>query len=81
VKKLNPIKLKLLEDEVTATETAITELEERIAVAEAKLGVFTSAEESQKASAEVERLRGEHAKLQARWEELGMQLEEQSAAV
>ena len=57
------------------------ELEEKIAAAEERLGVFASAEESQKASAEVERLRGEHAKLQARWEELGMELEEQSAGV
>jgi ATP-binding cassette, subfamily F, member 3 len=43
--------------------------------------VFVSVEESQKASAEVERLRAEHAKLLARWEELGMRLEEQSTAV
>ncbi len=65
MKKLNPIKLKQMEDEVEAAETEIMELEEKIAAAEERLGVFTSAEESQKASAEVERLRGEHAKVQA----------------
>jgi len=77
VKKLNPIKLKLLTDEFEAAEEAIAEWERRISVAEEKLGVFTTAEESQRASAELERLRGEHAELLATWEDLGMQLEEQ----
>jgi len=77
VKKLNPIKLKLLEDEVSAAEEVIAEWERRIGVAEEKLGVFTTAEESQRASAELDRLRGEHAELLATWENLGMQLEEQ----
>ena len=76
-KKLNPIKLKLLEDEVSAAEEAIAEWERRIAAAEEKLGVFTSAEEQKKGSAELDRLRGEHGELLARWEELGTQLEEQ----
>ncbi len=76
-KKLNPIKLKLLEDEVSAAEEAIPEMEQRLASAEAKLGVFSSAEESQKASVEVERLRYEHEQLLARWEALGLQLEDQ----
>ena len=76
-KKLNPIKLKLLEDEVSAAEEAIAEWERRIALAEEKLGVYTTAEESQKASAELDRLRREHAELLATWEDLGMQLEEQ----
>ncbi len=77
VKKLNPIKLKLLEDEVSAAEEAIGEWESRIATAEAALAVFTSADESQKSSAKVHQLRTEHAELLAHWEELGMQLEAQ----
>ncbi len=76
-KKLNPIKLKLLEDEVSAAEEAIAEWERRIAVAEEKLGVFTNAEEQQRGAAELDRLRGEHGELLTQWEELGMQLEEQ----
>jgi len=75
VKKLNPIKLKLLEDEVSAAEEAIAEWEKRIAAAEEKLQVFTTSEESQKASEHLERLRGEHAELLAVWEDLGNQLE------
>jgi len=77
IKKLNPIKLKLLEDEVAAAEEAIAEWERRISAAEAKLGVFTNAEESQRGSAELERLRSEHAELLAVWEDLGTQLEGQ----
>ncbi|ADW70572.1 ABC-F family ATP-binding cassette domain-containing protein [Granulicella tundricola] len=77
VKKLNPIKLKLLEDEVSAAEEAIGEWERRIEAAEAKLGVFTTADEQQRGSAELDRLRTEHAELLAVWEKLGMELEEQ----
>ena len=77
VKKLNPIKLKLLEDEVAAAEEAIGEWEQRILAAEERLGVFTTAEEQQKGSEALERLRVEHAELLATWEDLGTQLEEQ----
>ena len=77
VKKLNPIKMKLLEDEVEAAEEAIGEWERRIAEAELKLGVFTSAEEQQKGSEALNRLREEHAGLMTHWEALGTQLEEQ----
>jgi len=77
VKKLNPIKLKLLEEEVQQAEEAIPELEGKIALAETKLGVFTSAEEAQKVSAELSVLREQHAALLAHWEQLGTQLEQQ----
>ena len=77
VKKLNPIKLKLLEDEVAAAEEAIGEWEGRILAAEERLGVFTTAEEQQKGSEALDRLRVEHAELLATWEDLGTQLEEQ----
>ena len=77
VKKLNPIKLKLLEDEVVAAEETIGEWERRIAAAEQRLAVFTTNEEAQAASTDLDRLRGEHAELIALWEKLGMELEEQ----
>jgi ATP-binding cassette subfamily F protein 3 len=77
VKKLNPIKLKLLEEEVQQAEEAIPTLEEKITLAEMKLGVFTSADEAQKAAAELNALRVQHAALLVRWEQLGTQLEEQ----
>jgi ATP-binding cassette subfamily F protein 3 len=77
VKRLNPIKLKLLEDQVQEAEEKIPVLEERIAEAEAALGVFTTAEEAQKAAARLEGLRGELAGVMAQWERMGTELEEQ----
>ena len=77
VKKLNPIKLKLLEDEVAAAEEAIAEWETRIQSAEERLSVFTTSEEAQKTSADLNRLRHEHADLLALWERLGTELEGQ----
>ncbi len=75
VKKLNPIKLKLLEEEVSEAETRVLELEEQIAAAEAASGVYTTAEEAQRVAAELERLRAEQEVVLARWEDLGTQLE------
>jgi ATP-binding cassette subfamily F protein 3 len=75
VKKLNPIKLKMLEDELAEAEEQIPVLEEKIAAAESALGAYTTAEEAQRVSAELARLRAEHEALLAKWEELGTQLE------
>jgi len=75
VKKLNPIKLKMLEDEVRETEEQIPVLEERITAAEGALSAYTTAEEAQRVSAVLDRLRADHEALLARWEELGTQLE------
>ena len=75
--KLNPIKLKLLEDQVAEWEETIGQLEEQITEAEGKLGVFTSAEESQKASAVLDDLRAAHAEATRQWELLGNELEAQ----
>jgi ATP-binding cassette subfamily F protein 3 len=75
VKKLNPIKLKMLEDELAEAEERIPVLEEKIAAAESALGAYTTAEEAQRVSAELARLRAEHEALLAKWEDLGTQLE------
>ena len=80
VKRLNPIKLRQLEDRLRFTENEIPRLETAIAAAEEKMGVFTSAEESQRTAAELEELRRERAKVMAEWEELALMLEEQSLA-
>ena len=79
VKKLNPIKLKQMEDRLKFAEEHIPRLEEQIAAAEERLGNFTSAEQSQKDAAELDRLRHERTTLLAEWEELAMVLEEQRA--
>jgi ATP-binding cassette subfamily F protein 3 len=80
VKRLNPIKLKQLEDRLRFTEEEIPRLETAIAAAEEKLGVFTSAEESQRTAAELDRLRSKRAEVLAEWEELALTLEEQKLA-
>jgi ATP-binding cassette subfamily F protein 3 len=45
------------------------------------LGVFSTAEESQRTAAELDTLRADRTKLLAEWEELSLTLEEQAAAV
>ena len=80
VKRLNPIKLRQLEDRLRSAEEEVLRLEGAIAAAEEKMGVFTSAEESQRTAAELEDLRARRAALLSEWEELALTLEEQSPA-
>jgi ATP-binding cassette subfamily F protein 3 len=80
VKRLNPIKLKQLEERMQFAEEEIPRLESAIAAAEEKMGVFTSAEEAQRTAAELDGLREQKAKLTEEWEELAMTLEEQAAS-
>ncbi|MGD0444987.1 MAG: ABC-F family ATP-binding cassette domain-containing protein [Edaphobacter sp.] len=80
IKRLNPIKLKQLEDRLHHAEQEIPRLESAIAAAEARLGNFTSAEQSQKDAAELESLRTKRTTLLAEWEELSLTLEEQQLA-
>jgi ATP-binding cassette subfamily F protein 3 len=80
IKRLNPIKLKQLEDRLRHAEAEIPRLESAIAATEARLGNFTSAEQSQKDAAELEALRAKRTTLLAEWEELSLTLEEQQLA-
>jgi ATP-binding cassette subfamily F protein 3 len=80
IKRLNPIKLKQLEDRLHHAEAEIPRFESAIAAAESRLGNFTSAEQSQKDAAELESLRTKRTTLLAEWEELSLILEEQQLA-
>jgi ATP-binding cassette subfamily F protein 3 len=80
VKRLNPIKLKQIEDRVAAIEEEMPQLEDRIAQAGQQQAVFTTADAAVKLAAELDTMRDRHAALTAEWEELGMQLEEQATA-
>jgi ATP-binding cassette, subfamily F, member 3 len=80
IKRLNPIKLKQLEDRLHHAEQEIPRLESAIAAAESRLGNFTSAGQSQKDAAELESLRTKRTTLLAEWEELSLILEEQQLA-
>jgi ATP-binding cassette subfamily F protein 3 len=79
IKRVNPIKLKQMEDRLKFAEEEIPGLEQEIAAREERLGNFVSAEQSQKDAAELDKLRSERAGLLEEWEELTMTLEEQRA--
>ncbi|RXH57805.1 ABC-F family ATP-binding cassette domain-containing protein [Granulicella sibirica] len=78
IKKLNPIKLKQLEDRLAAVEHDMPKLEGDIAAAEEQLGNYSSADESQRIATSLEKMRADHAALMIEWEELSTQLEEQN---
>lgn len=80
VKRLNPIKLKQLEDRVAAIEEELPDLEARIQAAEQQQAFFTTAEAAHALAAELDALREQHAAHTAEWEDLSTQLEEQSIA-
>jgi ATP-binding cassette subfamily F protein 3 len=79
-KRLNPIKLKQIEDRVAAIEDELANLEARIAQAEQQQAVFTTADAARAVAAELDTLHDEHTARTAEWEELASQLEEQATA-
>jgi ATP-binding cassette subfamily F protein 3 len=79
VKKVNPIKLKQMQDRVRFAEDEMPRMEERMIVLETAMGNFVSADESQRQTAELAKLRADHEALMHEWEELSTQLEEQGA--
>ena len=79
IKKLNPIKLRQMQERLQFIEEEVPRCEAAITVTETALGNFVSAEETQRLSTELERLRMENSSLAAEWEELMLQLEEQGA--
>ena len=80
-KKLNPLKLKQMQERVRFAEDEMPRMEDRMTALETAMGNFTSAEESQKQSAALGELRRQHEVLMREWEELSTQLEEQGVGV
>ncbi|HLJ76327.1 MAG TPA: ABC-F family ATP-binding cassette domain-containing protein [Acidobacteriaceae bacterium] len=76
-RRLNPIKLRQIQERLTQVEEEIPRIEQSLAETEQALGVYVSAEETQRLSAELEALRQRHTRLNAEWEELSLQLEGQ----
>jgi cell division protein FtsL len=60
-------------------EAAIPRVESSLAETEQALSVYVSTEETQRLSDELNALRAQQASLNNEWEELSMQLEEQTA--
>jgi ATP-binding cassette, subfamily F, member 3 len=75
-KRMNPIKRKKIEDRVHELEGAINRAEDVIAKCETALQDFTSADETQRQSQELERAKTAHAALLKEWEELSESLQE-----
>jgi ATP-binding cassette, subfamily F, member 3 len=78
VRRVNPIKLRQMQERCSFVEEEIPRLESSIAVAEASLGVYESTEETQRLTQLLEDLRRQHASLTAEWEDLVLQLEQQA---
>jgi len=79
VKRLNPIKLKQMEDRCAFLEEEVPRIEASIAHTESGLGNYVSVEETQRQSALLDELRTQLSAFTAEWEELMMQLEEQAS--
>jgi ATP-binding cassette, subfamily F, member 3 len=75
-KKINPIKLKQLQDRVAQLESGIVEAEAEIAATEEKLSNYTSAEESARLAEVLNQLRTRHEAMLAEWETSAAALEE-----
>jgi ATP-binding cassette subfamily F protein 3 len=78
VKKLNPIKLKQMEERCAFLEEEVPRIEASVAHTESALGNYVSAEETQRLSTLLDDLRGQLATSTEEWEELMMALEEQA---
>ncbi len=77
VRKLNPIKLRQMQERLQFVEEELPRCDAAIVATESAMGNFVSAAETQRLAAELERLREESAALANEWEELMLQLEEQ----
>ena len=77
-KRLNPIKLKQMEERIAALEAELSDLDARIDQAEQQQAVFTTAESARALAAELGTLREQQATRLSEWEELASQLEEQT---
>jgi ATP-binding cassette, subfamily F, member 3 len=75
---VTPIKLRQMQERCSFVEEEIPRLESSIANAETSLGVYESAEETQRVTQLLEDLRRQHASLTAEWEDLVLQLEQQA---
>jgi ATP-binding cassette subfamily F protein 3 len=74
-KKINPIKLREMEQQRQQLESAIARAEGEIAACEQALQVFVSAEESLRQTNLLEQRRRELAAMMAQWEEVSQALE------
>jgi len=75
-KRVNPMKLKSMQDRLKQIEVEVARLETAIAQSESELAVYKSAEESLRLSTLITERRASIDKLMAEWEDLSLALEE-----
>lgn len=80
-KRVNPLKLQKMRQEIKSLENEIADLEVSIARTESELAEFRSAEESMRLSSLLERERAKLEQRMQRWEELSSEIVESEAAV
>jgi ATP-binding cassette subfamily F protein 3 len=73
--RMNPLKLQKLRDRCAELEASISRDEQAIAELEAQLAVFTSVEEMQSQTSQLEELRAGHQARMKEWEDLASQIE------
>ncbi len=78
-KRINPIRLRQMQERCSILEEEIPRMEAAILTTEQQMGVFVSAEQYQAQAGQLETLRAEHAVMLTEWEDLMMQMEEQAA--
>ena len=76
-RRVNPIRLRQMQERLAEVEAEIPRVESSLAATEQALGNYVSAEETQRLSDELEALRRRQSELNAEWEDLSLQLEEQ----
>jgi ATP-binding cassette subfamily F protein 3 len=74
-KRINPMKLKQMQDEAEALEKKISEIEEAIRATEQSLSEYVSPEQSQRLSAELEYQRAALDQVMSQWEAVSAQIE------
>ena len=77
VRRLNPIRLRQMQERLAFVEEEVPRVEASIADTEHSLGIYISAEETERLTRLLASLREQHDALTVEWEELMLQVEEQ----
>jgi len=79
-RRVNPIRLRQMQERLTFVEEEIPRIEASIADTEQSLGIFVSVEETERLTGQLTELRLKQDSLTSEWEELMLQLEEQQVS-
>jgi ATP-binding cassette subfamily F protein 3 len=79
VSRINPIRLRQMQERCTTLEEEIPRIESAIQTTEVQLAVYVSPEHYQAQQIQLDQMRADHAAMLTEWEDLVVQLEEQSA--